>query len=153
MKTIRKATVNWKRVQLVKEEGEASIYGKKVTSSQEVYNTIHSLLENEVTEVFIVLFLNTKNKITGYQEVSRGGLNSTVIKPRDVFRAAIMTAVPSIVIAHNHPSGDPAPSQTDIDFTHGLCRAGELLGVQVLDHIVVGEDNHFSFVDAHLMGE
>jgi len=93
-------------------------------------------------EHFVVLFLNTKNRVIGKRTLSIGSLNASVVHPREVFRAAIQHSSASILCAHNHPSGDPAPSPEDIQLTRRLAEAGRLVGIELLDHIVIG-DNRF----------
>jgi len=90
-------------------------------------------------EHFICLFLNTKNHIIGKETLSMGTLNASLVHPREVFRAAIRSSSASIICMHNHPSGDPSPSPEDIQITQRLAEAGSLLGIEVLDHIVIGD--------------
>ncbi|MBD2870453.1 RadC family protein [Paenibacillus arenilitoris] len=95
-------------------------------------------------EHFVCLFLNTKNHIIARETLSIGTLNASLVHPREVFRAAIQRSSASIVCAHNHPSGDPAPSPEDIALTKRLAEAGELVGIEVLDHIVIGDGRFVS---------
>lgn len=90
-------------------------------------------------EQVIVLILNARKRIKGHQLVGLGAMDSVTIHPREVFRAAVIYGASAIVIMHNHPSGDPTPSEADIKITRDLIRAGRLIGVQVLDHIVMGQ--------------
>ena len=89
-------------------------------------------------EYFVVLFLNTRRKVKGHTLVSIGLLDTILVHPREVFRAAIIAGSAAIVLAHNHPSGDPTPSEADIKVTRDLIRAGQLLKIEVLDHVVMG---------------
>jgi DNA repair protein RadC len=89
-------------------------------------------------ESFVVLCVNTRRRIMGHQLVSTGTLDMILVTPREVFRPAICIAAAAIVLMHNHPSGDPTPSQADIKVTHDLIRAGQLLKIEVLDHIIMG---------------
>ncbi|MFC5700506.1 DNA repair protein RadC [Cohnella faecalis] len=93
-------------------------------------------------ERFVCLFLNSKNHVIGRQTLSVGSLNASLVHPREVFRAAIRRSSASILCAHNHPSGDPTPSPEDIRLTRRLFEAGELVGIELLDHLVIG-DNRF----------
>ncbi|RAP77862.1 RadC family protein [Paenibacillus montanisoli] len=93
-------------------------------------------------EHFVCLFLNTKNQVILKETLSIGTLNATLVHPREVFRAAIKCSSASLICVHNHPSGDPTPSAEDIALTHRLMEAGELVGIEVLDHLVIG-DNRF----------
>lgn len=95
-------------------------------------------------EHFVCLFLNTKNHIIGKETLSMGTLNSSLVHPREVFRAAIKSSSASIICLHNHPSGDPSPSPEDIQITNRLAEAGSLLGIEVLDHIVIGDGKFVS---------
>lgn len=95
-------------------------------------------------EHFVVLFLNTKNRLKSYHVVSVGTLTSALVHPREVFRPAIVQAASSVVVAHNHPSGDPAPSSADIQVTRQLREAGRLIGIEVMDHIIVGDPGRHS---------
>ena len=98
-------------------------------------------------ESFMVLALDARNKTIGFQVVSIGALNTASAHPREVFRFAVATGAASLIVAHNHPSGDCTPSPEDKQITERLRDAGELLGIQVLDHVVVGGTEFFSFAD------
>jgi DNA repair protein RadC len=93
---------------------------------------------NPECECFVVLMLNTRRRVKGHYLVSIGTLDTLLVHAREVFRLAIMTSAAAIVVAHNHPSGDPAPSEADIKVTRDLIRAGQLLRIEVVDHIVMG---------------
>lgn len=95
-------------------------------------------------EEFLVLLLDTKNRIIKTKRVSIGSLNQTLVHPREVFRFAIMENSNSIIISHNHPSGDPSPSKEDIAITKRLVEAGNFIGIKVLDHIIIGNDKYIS---------
>ena len=103
-------------------------------------------------EVFLLLTLNTKNAITREVEISTGTLNASIVHPRDVFRQALMENPAGVIFVHNHPSGDPAPSQDDRNLTRRLDEAGRMLGVKVLDHVIIGSESYFSFADEGLLG-
>ncbi|KFN11087.1 RadC family protein [Paenibacillus macerans] len=102
-------------------------------------------------EHFVCLFLNTKNHIIAQETLSIGSLNASIVHPREVFRAAIKCGSASVVCAHNHPSGDPTPSAEDIRMTNRLCEAGEIVGIDVLDHIVIGDGKFVSLKEQGLM--
>ncbi|WP_318153543.1 RadC family protein [Paenibacillus vietnamensis] len=95
-------------------------------------------------EHFVCLFLNTKNHIIARETLSVGTLNASLVHPREVFRAAIQRSSASIICAHNHPSGDPTPSPEDISLTKRLVEAGQLVGIEVLDHLVIGDGKYIS---------
>ena len=99
-------------------------------------------------EHFVVLFLNTKNHVIGRDTISVGSLNTSIVHPREVFKAAIRRNSASILCAHNHPSGDPAPSSEDILLTRRLRDAGELVGIELLDHIVIGDRRFVSLKES-----
>ena len=107
-----------------------------------------ALLRDESAEVFAILCLTTKHRVIAYHEVSRGTLDSTIVHPREVFKAALLANSAAIMAAHNHPSGDPTPSPEDVDLTRRLAAAGELIGIPLLDHIVIGDGRYFSFKEA-----
>lgn len=110
------------------------------------------LLAAEAVEVFGMICLTTTHRVIGYYEVSRGTLDSTAVHPREVFKAAMLANASSIVVGHNHPSGDPTPSPDDRVLTTRLQAAGELVGISVLDHIIVGcEQRYTSFVNLGLI--
>lgn len=94
-------------------------------------------------EVFVTLLLNTRHRLIKMETVSVGSLAASIVHPREVFRPAIQAAAASVILAHNHPSGDPAPSEDDLEITRRLVKTGELLGIEVLDHVIVGADGTF----------
>lgn len=98
-------------------------------------------VEDLAQEAFIVLTLNTKNCATGTHLISIGTLNSSLVHPREVFRVGIMDNAASMILAHNHPSGDPTPSAEDIKVTRQLVSAGEIMGIKVLDHVIIGSSD------------
>lgn len=95
-------------------------------------------------EHFVCLFLNTKNHVIGQETLSMGSLNASIVHPREVFRAAIKCSSAAIICAHNHPSGDPTPSPEDIALTSRLVQAGEIVGIDVLDHLIIGDSSFVS---------
>ena len=98
-------------------------------------------------ESFLVIALNARNRVTGYKVVSQGSQTQCLLHPREVFRAAIALGAATIVVAHNHPSGDPSPSSDDIDLTRRLRDAGAILGIPVLDHLVICASGSFRSVE------
>lgn len=98
-------------------------------------------------ECFVALHLNTRRRIRGHHLVSVGTLDTLLVHPREVFRTAIAAAASAIVLMHNHPSGEPTPSEADIKVTRDLIRAGQLLKMDVLDHVVIGNPTHASLRD------
>lgn len=112
----------------------------KIKNAEDVYNYFKDELEVKNKEYFYALFLDTKNRIIGEELVSVGTLNASVIHPREVFSPAIKATASSVVIVHNHPSGDCMPSEEDEKVTMMLCDAGEILGIKVLDHVIISKD-------------
>jgi DNA repair protein RadC len=102
-------------------------------------------------EHFVCLFLNTKNHVVGRETLSIGSLNASIVHPREVFLAAIERSSASIICAHNHPSGDPTPSPEDIEMTQRLVEAGRLIGIEVLDHLVIGDGTFVSLKEQGLL--
>lgn len=96
-------------------------------------------IHEEPEEYMYMLCLNNKNRITGVFEISHGNVNSSIVCPREVFQKALLANAVNIILMHNHPSGDPSPSTEDIKVTKRLIEAGNILGVQVLDHIIIGD--------------
>ncbi|MCX8006790.1 MAG: DNA repair protein RadC [Coriobacteriia bacterium] len=102
-------------------------------------------------EHFWALALNTKNRLIKTIEVSIGSLNASIVHPRELFKEAVRSSAASVVVVHNHPSGDPTPSSADIQLTQRLVRAGDVLGIEVLDHVVIGDGRHSSLRQMGLM--
>ena len=102
-------------------------------------------------EHFVLLALNNKNRINGYKVTSTGTQTASLIRPGDVYRAALHLAAAAVVFVHNHPSGDPAPSQEDVEITRRLKECGEMLAIRVLDHVILGADRYYSFSDRGLL--
>lgn len=122
--------------------------GDIVASPRDVASLLAPLLLHEPVEVFSVLCLSVKHRIVGYAPISRGTLDSTVVHPREVFRTALMASAASICLVHNHPSGDPRPSPDDDLLTVRLVACGDLMGIEVVDHIILGEQGYFSYREA-----
>jgi len=116
---------------------------KVIRSPQDVHGLVQDLKHFD-REHFVVIYLNTKNHVTGRETISIGSLNSAIVHPREVFKAAIRRGACSVVFAHNHPSQDPSPSPEDINITERLAEAGVLLGIEVLDHVIIGGDKFYS---------
>jgi len=96
-------------------------------------------------EHFVVLYLNAKNQLVHKEIISMGTLNANLVHPREVFEPALIHSAAQIIAAHNHPSGDPKPSEDDMEITKRLTEAGEMMGVEVMDHVIVSKNSHFSF--------
>jgi len=118
-----------------------------VSSPIKVYELLKPMFLSD-KESFLMLSLNTKNGVTAIRTISIGSLNANIVHPREVFKAALFDSAVSIIVAHNHPSGDPTPSKEDIDITKKLLEAGNLLCITLLDHVIVGDGQHFSMKEA-----
>lgn len=110
-----------------------------IRSPEDVSDLLMDRMRYLDREHFIVLFLDTKNNVLAQETVSMGSLNASIVHPREVFRSAVKKSVASIIAVHNHPSGDPKPSQEDIEVTERLKAAGQLLGIPLLDHVIIGD--------------
>jgi DNA repair protein RadC len=122
-----------------------------VTSPADAASLVMEDLRHKMREHFQILLLDTKHKVVGIEEISIGSLNASLIHPREVFRPAIQKACACIILVHNHPSGDPTPSREDLEVTRRLCEAGRLVGIEVLDHVVIGDGRYISFKEKGLL--
>ncbi|MDO8517558.1 MAG: DNA repair protein RadC, partial [Nanoarchaeota archaeon] len=113
---------------------------KKISCAEDVFNLMHERLKDKKEEHFYVLMLSNQNNIIAEHEVSKGILDASIIHPREVFKPAIKNSASKIILVHNHPSGNPEPSAEDLDITEKLTKAGDELGIKVLDHIIIGRD-------------
>lgn len=148
----RRIKGQWVKLSLVRDAGRIPPAFSKINSSGDVFRILHPYYENHDREEFVMLCLDSKNKILALNSVSIGSLTaSTEIHIRELFKAAILSNSASIIVSHNHPSGDPTPSDQDKKLTRRISAAGRLLRISVLDHIVVGHPRYFSFLDAGLL--
>lgn len=119
------------------------------SSPQKAAALFFQLLGEEPVEVFGMLCLSARHRVIAYHEVSRGGVSTTLVSPRDVFKAALLANAAGVLVGHNHPSGDPSPSADDRALTDRLSEAGEVLNLPVVDHVIVGNGGrYFSFREA-----
>jgi DNA repair protein RadC len=125
---------------------------KSLGSSRDVFDMYRARYKSATQEEFLLLVLNTKNKIQREVSVSRGTLNASIVHPRDVFKPALAEAAAGVVFVHNHPSGDPGPSPEDHALTRRLVEAGNILGIKVIDHVIIGAQTFYSFADNGLLG-
>jgi DNA repair protein RadC len=124
--------------------------GIQYRSSADVYRAFSELCSMP-TGTFLVLHLDSKNRIVGMTTTSIGSMTASLVHPREVFRPAIANLTAGLIFVHNHPSGDPGPSTEDIQITKRLCEVGKLIGIRCLDHIVVGNGRYFSFADEGML--
>lgn len=134
-----------KRV-LVSEENK-----KKINSPTDVSNYLMKEMGDLKKEHFNIIMLDNKNQVIEVHNVSIGSLNSAIVHPREVFKNAVRRSSASIILAHNHPSGNASPSKEDISITKRLVECGELMGIKVLDHIIVGKKEYFSFKEHNII--
>lgn len=127
------------------------VESRKITSPEDVYNYFSELLKYDKREQFITILLNTKNEIITHLTISVGSLNSSIVHPREVFNAAVKKSAAAMVLLHNHPSGNPAPSKNDKNITNRIIEAGSILGIDILDHIIIGYDRYYSFKEHNLI--
>ena len=135
------------RLQLVREVEAHYGVDKRVQSPEAAVELLTNVLkvQDECEEVVILLTMDTKNNINGMFEVSRGTLSVSLVHPREVFKRALLCNAASIILAHNHPSGDVTPSFEDNALTERLKGCGDLMGIAFIDHIIVADDKHYSY--------
>ena len=134
-------------IELGRRYQKPSLTGASFCSSHDVAAYYRPRMKDLKQETFRCALLDTKNKIIREEVVSIGSLSASIVHPRDSFKAAIRESAAAVIFIHNHPSGDVKPSQEDILLTKRLVQAGDVLGIQVLDHIIIGNGSHFSFKD------
>lgn len=153
----------------VKGIGKAKV--QKINCIRELLNRLHSEKQKQIVQItapkdvavymqdmehfeqeeFKIIMLNTKNKIIGQQMISRGTVNATLVSPREIFNPAIKAMATNIILVHNHPSGDPAPSKEDIGVTNTMMKAGNIVGIKVLDHVIIGKSKYCSMKETGFM--
>ena len=119
----------------------------RFTSASQVFEHLNHEFRDRHKEQFMALLLDGKNRIIKRVQISEGSLNQSIVHPREVFNAAVRQSAAAMILLHNHPTGDPSPSPEDLEVTRRLCEAGQLMGIRVLDHIIIGEDAYYSFAD------
>ncbi|MCE7056880.1 JAB domain-containing protein [Algoriphagus sp. AGSA1] len=125
-----------------------------ITKSSDAYNILKASWDEnklELVEQFKIILMDNGNRCLGVSEISSGGISSCIVDQRIVFATALKGRAVSLILGHNHPSGRLSPSQPDIRLTTRLCRAGEILDIKILDHIIVTRDGHYSFADEGMM--
>lgn len=123
-----------------KRKGRINNKALQIKTAKEVFDLFYEKLKDEKQENFYVLMLNNKNFVIGQEKISLGIVDSSIIHPREIFKPAIKNSASRIIIAHNHPSGDSSPSKEDEKVTEEIVKAGEVIGIQVLDHVIIGRD-------------
>lgn len=125
--------------------------GAPLVSSLDVYRQFRPVLRDARREIFLVALLDVKNRLLREVRISEGSLSASLVHPREAFAPAVREPAHGVVFVHNHPSGDPTPSDEDAQLTKRLSAAGDVLGIRVLDHVVIGDDDYYSFADAGRM--
>jgi DNA repair protein RadC len=123
---------------------------KASEDAERIARSIYGTLDAD-KEHFVLLAMNNKNRVNGFKVISTGSLTASLVHPREVWRAALHLCAAAVIFVHNHPSGDPAPSPEDQEITRRLKETGDVLGVRVLDHVVLGDGRYFSFSDRGLL--
>jgi len=137
---IRAAFELTSRLEGYRESGKREI----VKTPEDVVALVHSRLKGKKKEYFLALLLDTRNQLIRVAEVSVGSLDSSVVHPREVFKEAVSASAASVLFVHNHPSGEPEASEDDVNLTKRLAQAGEIMGIDVLDHVIIGDRKYLS---------
>lgn len=124
---------------------------RKISSPQDIAQIFIPILRDEIKEKFIVVCLNSANRVIKYETISVGNLNSSVVHPREIFKVAIDNSSASIILIHNHPSGNPEPSNEDIRLTKKIVESGKILDIPVFDHLIIAGETYTSFVEKRLI--
>lgn len=125
--------------------------GEALRSSEDVFRHFSERLAKEKREMFYVVLLNNKNRKIREVKISEGSLTASLVHPREVYNPVIRESAAAVIFVHNHPSGDPAPSPEDLEITRRLKEVGEVMGIRVLDHVVIGHDRYYSFSDRGML--
>ena len=118
-----------------------------LNSSKKIYEYFKNIFIEEYQECFYALYLDTKSKLISYKLLFKGTINSSCVHPREVFKNAFLESAYSIIVIHNHPSGDPSPSKEDIKVTETLMQVGKIMAIPVVDHIIIGNNQYYSFYE------
>lgn len=145
--TIRSIEARFRR-EVIREDAPKWV-SMRFTAPQQIFEMFHDL-RLEAKEHFIALHLDGKNRISCFDRVSVGSLNQSIVSMRELFKTACISSAASILVLHNHPTGDPTPSREDLDITRRIKESGDLLGIKLLDHIIIG-DSYLSFVERGLL--
>ena len=141
------------KLTVVKESSSKYEISNIISSPQDIVNVVTHVLkiQEEAEEIFVLITLDTKNKVTGIFEVSRGSIDSSIVHPREVLKRALLNNSANIVVAHNHPSEDPTPSKNDINITLRLKEASDLIGINLLDHVIIGGSRYCSLREEEVL--
>lgn len=143
---VRELVVSYRRREI-----DIATGGLLLATPRDAASIFTSIMGEEAVEIFGILCLTTKHRLIAYHQISRGGIDRTPVSPREVFQVALLAHAAVIIAGHNHPSGDPTPSSDDITLTQRLTQAGEILGVEVIDHLIVGDGRYYSFREGGML--
>jgi len=122
-----------------------------ITGPEAVARLLLDEVRSARREIFFGLFLNSRNRLIDREIISIGSLNASIVHPREIFRGAVLRSAAALVVCHNHPAGDPHPSREDVEVTHRLFQAGQILGVPLVDHVILGAGHYVSLKDLGLL--
>jgi DNA repair protein RadC len=153
--TTKQKTIRFKIIRPVYEtltvnDQNAQYQDAHLSSSREVVR-LFDFLSRETKEHFWAVHLDSKNRLLCLDQVSTGSLNASIVHPREVFKSCLLSSAAALLLVHNHPSGDPTPSNEDREITMRLKEVSELLGIRLLDHVVIGDGRHYSFADQGIL--
>lgn len=138
-------------IKVVRERRQGYGPRRRIRKASDVYEAFRSHFEPMDREQFLSVILDGRNQIAGFNVVSTGTLTSSLVHPREVFKPAILASAAAIILVHNHPSGDPEPSDEDRALTRRLKEVGDLVGIRVLDHVVIGDGRYVSLAELHVL--
>ena len=141
------------RVMLVRESAETFTSYPRFQNSRDLFEIFREEFAAFDRENFVLVTLDSKNRMIGFHTISIGSLSTSVVHSREVFKAALLQSAAAVIFLHNHPSGDPAPSREDRECTSRLTAAAKILGIRVLDHVILGATEYFSFADAGILSD
>ena len=139
------------RVMLVKEAEETFTSYPRFQNSRDLFESFREEFSVLDREYFVMITADSKNRTIGYHTISIGSLSTSIVHPRECLKAALLESAAAVIFLHNHPSGDPAPSREDRECTNRLAAAAKILGIRVLDHIIFGETDYYSFADSGML--
>ena len=131
--------------------GESRKRGARIRSAQDAYALLEPELRHAQSEQFKAILLDSKLRVIGLADIAKGGPASCAVDPSEVFRSCLRASARALIVAHNHPSGDPEPSREDIELTNRLSKGAEALGIRLLDHVIIGDGSHVSLADRGLL--
>ena len=138
-----------KRIDIVKikmvKESSVKYENRRIKNPWDAYKIFNDYIDDSNKEMFVLMCLNNKNEPTHISTISIGSINESIATPAEVFKVALLSNANKIMICHNHPSGDPQPSESDRNITERLHDSGDIMGIKLLDHIIIGDDVYYSF--------